>query len=265
MGRVLILKTILNVPSEAQLYFQNPGSTSMEKIIDLHNDIMVFLVFIMFFISWMLLRIVWLFRIKNTKTIRFSFQHHTLLEQVWTIIPAVILVLIVTPSFSLLYAMDELRDPKLTVHVMGRQWYWSYEYPDKVYNNNVPAAQMETLQFDSYMLDEAELPEGGFRLLEVDNPLILPIRVSIRLLGTSRDVLHSWAIPALGQKFDCCPGRLVQSALFITKSGTYYGQCSELCGQNHSFMPIVVHAVSAGRFILLLKEALFKLAAEENR
>lgn len=218
--------------------FQPACSTTMEKIIDLHNDIMVFLVFIMFFITWILLRIIWLFRSSNKKTLRFNFQHNTLLEQIWTIVPAIILLLIATPSFSLLYALDETKtfSPKITLHAIGNQWFWSYNYIDYELNK----LTQETLNFDSYMLTEENLDFGALRLLEVDNIVHLPTKTPIRVLITARDVLHSWAIPSLGIKMDACPGRINQISLFITKPGIFYGQCSELCGVQHAFMPIVI-------------------------
>lgn len=215
----------------------------MDKIIDLHNDIMVFLVFILIFISWMLGRIIYLFRSQNKNTIRFRFQHNSRLEQIWTIIPALLLLLIATPSFSLLYSLDEssMFTPKMTLHVIGNQWYWTYNYPEIV--TSIKGNNIETLQFDSYMLTEENLPKGGFRLLEVDNMVYLPVQTNIRVLVTSRDVLHSWAIPALGVKIDACPGRINQISLYIKRTGTFYGQCSELCGVQHSFMPIAVKAI----------------------
>lgn len=224
-------------------YFQTSCSPTMDKIIDLHNDIMVFLVFILIFISWMLGRIIYLFRSQNKNTIRFRFQHNSRLEQIWTIIPALLLLLIATPSFSLLYSLDEssMFTPKMTLHVIGNQWYWTYNYPEII--TSIKGSNIETLQFDSYMLTEENLPKGGFRLLEVDNMVYLPVQTNIRVLVTSRDVLHSWAIPALGVKVDACPGRINQISLYIKRTGTFYGQCSELCGVQHSFMPIAVKAI----------------------
>ena len=225
-------------------YFQPSCSSTMDKIIDLHNDIMVFLVFIFIFISWLFIRIIYFFRSKNKNTIRFRFQHNSKLEQIWTIIPAIILLVIATPSFSLLYSLDETKmfNPKITLHVIGNQWYWTYNYPEiisKIESN----INWESLQFDSYMLTEETLPKGGFRLLEVDNMVYLPVQTNIRILVTSRDVLHSWAIPSLGIKIDACPGRINQISLYIKRAGTFYGQCSELCGVQHSFMPIAIKAI----------------------
>lgn len=245
------MKLLYNIPIKWQFNFQDPASSAMEKIIDLHNDIMVFLVFIMFFISWMLIRTIVLFNSDNINTIRFSFQHHTFLEQIWTIIPAVILLMIATPSFALLYAMDELRDPKLTIHCIGNQWFWSYNYPDYTLNQTIDNFKNEeTISFDSYMITEDNLTIGSFRLLEVDNQVHLPIKQSIRLLISSRDVLHSWSVPSLGIKMDGCPGRTNQVALFLTRKGIFYGQCSELCGVQHAFMPIVIRGESLSKFLM---------------
>lgn len=224
-----------------QVNFQTPATEIMEKIVDLHHDVMFFLVLIVTFVSWMLLRIIVLYNKENVTTLRVAFAHHTLLEKVWTYIPTVILVLIAAPSFSLLYSIDALVEPKISVKVIGHQWYWSYETTDM--------QSAKDVNFDSYMVAEDELKLGGLRLLEVDNRLVLPIRTNIRLIITAVDVLHSWAIPAFGLKMDAVPGRLNQVSLYINRPGTYYGQCSELCGINHSFMPIVVEAVTVEEYI----------------
>ena len=231
---------IFDAAAPWQMNFQAPATEIMEKIVDLHHDLMFFLVVIVVFVSWMLARIISVYGQENKTAVRAGFIHHTGLEIVWTIVPAVILFFIALPSFALLYSMDEIRNPQITVKVVGHQWYWSYETTDMVSSQDV--------NFDSYMLLEADLPKGALRLLEVDNRLALPIRTNIRVLLTAADVLHSWAIPALGVKMDCCPGRLNQVSLNINRAGTFYGQCSELCGINHSFMPIVIDCVSAEQY-----------------
>jgi cytochrome c oxidase subunit 2 len=180
-----------------------------------------------------------LFKETNTKTVRFAFDHHTHLELIWTIIPTIILILVAIPSFALLYAVDELHNPKITMKVLGNQWYWSYEFSDYVVNG-----PEDSVKIDSYMILEDDLKKGQLRLLEVDERIFLPEHISIRVLVTSRDVLHSWAVPSLGVKMDACPGRLNQVGMFIRRRGVYFGQCSELCGINHAFMPIVIEAVS---------------------
>jgi len=151
------------------------------------------------------------------------------------------------PSFALLYSMDEVIDPIITLKVIGNQWYWSYEYSDNLEFSDEP------LIFDSYMIQEDDLAIGQFRLLEVDNRVLVPTNSHIRVLITASDVLHSWAIPSLGIKLDACPGRLNQTSMFIKREGVFYGQCSEICGVNHAFMPIVVEAVSLEDYLTWLK------------
>ena len=179
-------------------------------------------------------------------------QHHTFLEIIWTVLPCVILLLIAIPSFSLLYAIEDFNVIESTIKVIGNQWYWSYEFPGNGFEKT----------FDSVMISEIDL-EDGLRLLEVDNRLVLPIEKQIRLFITSTDVLHSWAIPSLGIKMDACPGRLNQVALWINRKGVYYGQCSEICGINHSFMPIVLQAVDETTFFeWFLSDSTFGKAAK---
>lgn len=228
-----------DAPKKWQMNFQEPASPIMEKIIDLHHDIQFFLIIIIIGVLWMLVRSIYLFREENTETIRYSFDHHTLVELIWTIIPTVILIFIAIPSFALLYAIDELHNPKITLKAIGNQWYWSYEFSDYI-----GEISNESIDFDSYMILEEDLVEGAYRLLEVDERVLLPERTSIRVLVTSLDVIHSWAIPSLGIKMDACPGRLNQVGMYIRRRGIYFGQCSELCGVNHAFMPIVIEAVS---------------------
>lgn len=236
----------LDAPVAWQMNFQTPATEIMEKIVDLHHDVMFFLVVIVSFVSWMLLRIISLYNKDNSVTLRVAFSHHTLLEKIWTYIPAVILVLIAAPSFTLLYSIDALVEPKITMKAIGHQWFWTYETTDMTSAKDV--------NFDSYMVAEDELAVGGLRLLEVDNRLTLPVRTNIRMLITAVDVLHSWTVPAFGLKMDAVPGRLNQVSLYINRPGVYYGQCSELCGVNHSFMPIVVNAVAAEEYVAWIKK-----------
>jgi cytochrome c oxidase subunit 2 len=154
-------------------------------------------------------------------------------------------MIIAISSFALLYSLDEVINPSMTLKVIGHQWYWSYEYSDSSNPKNI-------LNFDSYMKSEEDLTLGNFRLLEVDNRIVLPIKIHIRLLVTAADVLHSWAVPSLGIKVDACPGRLNQVFLFLKREGVFYGQCSEICGINHGFMPIVVQGVKIDKFISYL-------------
>ncbi len=226
-----------------QLGLQDPATPVMEGIINFHNHLMFFMVFIAMFVFWMLSRILAYFTIeKNPKAEQFT--HSTILEIVWTIIPACVLLVIAIPSFALLYSLDEMIDPTTTLKIVGHQWYWSYEYSD--YSTLEGG---DTLNFDSYMLPVEDIVTGAFRLLEVDNRVLLPINTHIRLLVTAADVLHSWAVPSFGIKVDACPGRLTQASLFLKRAGVYYGQCSEICGVNHAFMPIVVRGVPVDEYV----------------
>ena len=221
-----------------QIGFQAPATPLMEGIIVFHNHIMFFLIGVGVFVMWLLFRCLSFYNAETNKEAIDNFTHATVVEIVWTIVPAFILILIAVPSFALLYAMDEDGIvPVVTLKVVGHQWYWSYEYSDVLNEEN------KGLNFDSYMITEENLQPGHFRLLEVDNRIVLPVNTHIRVLITAADVLHSWAVPSFGVKVDACPGRLNQTILFIKTEGRFYGQCSELCGTNHGFMPIVVEAV----------------------
>jgi len=372
-----------DAPVSWQLGFQNPATPIMESLITLYNYIFIFIILIFVVVIWFLVRSLYLFHeSKNPES--FEFNHDPVIETVWTIAPAFILIAIAIPSFSLLYAMDEVVSPALTVKAIGHQWYWSYEVNvsridylfdyiqartpmikgksgtkaiysfqqlnefGKKFSNMVEGPSLlrrsllyktlrhtiafkpypyifnfstaveracqdiskpfpyeffkpefnlffdkepgksfkkfyevrtglfhllafigfdrqnrhsftfisPTLKFNSYMVPEADLPFGGLRLLEVDNRLVLPVGLHIRLLVTSTDVIHSWAVPSLGIKIDAIPGRLNQTGIFINRSGIFYGQCSELCGVNHAFMPIVIEAVPLDKFIKLSRIAL---------
>nr|YP_009389220.1 cytochrome c oxidase subunit 2 [Thorea hispida]ARX95964.1 cytochrome c oxidase subunit 2 [Thorea hispida] len=227
-------------PENWQFSFQDPATPVMEGIINLHHDLMFFVCLISVFVTWVLTRTLWYF--KNTQNnVSSSVTHGTLIEIIWTITPASILLIIAVPSFSLLYAMDEVLSPAVTIKTLGHQWYWSYEYSD--YNN------IKTVNFDSYMIPEEDLEIGQLRLLEVDNHIIIPVNTHVRIIVSAVDVLHSWAVPSLGIKCDAVPGRLNQTSVFIKREGLYYGQCSEICGLNHGFMPIVVEAVPLLNYI----------------
>lgn len=219
---------------EWQLGFQDPASPIMDGIITLHHEIMYFLIVIVILVSWMLFRIIQLFS-KQTPS---SATHNVDLEIVWTTVPSILLLLVAIPSFSLLYSLDELTSPEITIKVLGNQWYWTYEY----------SGFNQEILLDSYLVLNDDLVLGSLRLLEVDNRLVLPIETPIRLFITSTDVLHSWAIPSLGVKMDACPGRLNEISIWIDREGVYYGQCSEICGLNHAYMPIVIEGVSPRTF-----------------
>nr|YP_008994209.1 cytochrome c oxidase subunit 2 [Rhodymenia pseudopalmata]AGO19261.1 cytochrome c oxidase subunit 2 [Rhodymenia pseudopalmata] len=231
-----------DAPENWQLSFQDPATPIMEGIINLHHDLMFFICVISIFVSWMLGKTLWHFESTQNSSPS-SLSHGTLIEVIWTVTPAFILLLIAVPSFSLLYAMDEVISPAITIKTLGRQWYWSYEYSDYLNDEN------EAIIYDSYMIPEEDLKVGQLRLLEVDNRMVVPINTHIRVIVSAADVLHSWAVPSLGVKCDAIPGRLNQISLFIKREGLYYGQCSEICGINHGFMPIVVEAVALPNYI----------------
>nr|QLM01143.1 cytochrome c oxidase subunit 2 [Pusa hispida] len=214
-----------------QMGLQDATSPIMEELLHFHDHTLM----IVFLISSLVLYIISL--MLTTKLTHTSTMDAQEVETVWTILPAIILILIALPSLRILYMMDEINNPSLTVKTMGHQWYWSYEYTD-----------YEDLNFDSYMIPTQELKPGELRLLEVDNRVVLPMETTIRMLISSEDVLHSWAVPSLGLKTDAIPGRLNQTTLMAMRPGLYYGQCSEICGSNHSFMPIVLELVPLSHF-----------------
>lgn len=215
----------------------------MEGIINLHHDLMFFITFIFFFVLIVLARTLWFFSNVKIKDLDCrNVVHGTAIEIIWTVTPSLILIVVALPSFALLYSIDEIIDPAITLKCIGLQWYWNYEFSD--FESNLGA-----INFDSYMIPEDELEYGELRLLEVDNRIVLPINIHIRILVSAADVLHSWAIPSLGIKVDACPGRLNQTALFILRSGVFFGQCSEICGVGHANMPIVIEAVELDKYI----------------
>ena len=240
----LLNKIYADAPEPWQYGFQDSATPVYEGIISLHDTVMFYLVLIIIAVLWMILAITYFFISSKNKFVHKFLRHGTLIEIIWTITPAFVLIAIAFPSFQLLYLMDEVIDPAITIKAIGHQWYWSYEYSDYVNKNN------EFLEFDSYMVPTDELNEGDLRLLEVDNRIIVPIQTHIRVVVTAADVLHSWAVPSLGVKIDCVPGRLNQTSMIIKREGVYYGQCSEICGVQHGFMPIVIQAVPVENYIL---------------
>ena len=199
-------------------------------------------VVILIFVMWMLGRTLWHFHwTKNP--VPSKIIHGTVIEVAWTVTPSLILMIIAVPSFALLYSMDEIVDPSITLKAIGHQWYWTYELSDYSENDE------NSIVFDSYMVPEDDLTLGQLRLLEVDNRVVLPIQTHVRVLVTAADVLHSWAVPSLGVKCDAVPGRLNQTSIFLQRPGVFYGQCSEICGINHGFMPIVVEAVPVEKYV----------------
>lgn len=244
--QILINKN--DAPEAWQFGFQDPATPMAEGMISFHHYLMFFVLIIGIIVCWLMYKAVTLFNIDVHPTPQ-KFTHSPALEIIWTVIPAVILLILAAPSFSLLYSLDETIDPDLTLKIIGHQWYWSYEYSDPIILEDENLTEVAgDIAFDSYLIQEADLELGQLRLLEVDNRLALPVNKHIRLLITSADVLHCWAVPSFGIKVDACPGRLSQASLFILREGSYYGQCSEICGVNHGFMPIVVDVKSADAY-----------------
>nr|ADK97570.1 cytochrome c oxidase subunit 2 [Peripatoides sp. DVL-2010] len=219
-----------------QFLFQDGASPLMEQLIFFHDHTMMILILITILISYMMMSLI------MSKFLNRVLLEGQEVETMWTIFPAIVLIFIALPSLHLLYLLDEVNNPLLTLKVLGHQWYWSYEYSD-----------FKDLEFDSFMLPLEELSSGNFRLLDVDNRVLLPSKTQIRMLISAADVLHSWTIPALGVKVDAVPGRLNQTMIYISHVGLFFGQCSEICGANHSFMPIVIESVPMYWFLLWVK------------
>ena len=237
-----------DTPRPWGIYFQNSGTPQMEGLVELHDNILFYLVIILFCVGWMLICV-----LRKYSDLRLSIpsrfvNHGTLVELLWTITPALILIFIAFPSFRLLYLMDEISDPSMAILAEGHQWYWSYQYPDFL------DSEQEFIEFDSYLVPESDLEEGQLRMLEVDNRVIIPELTHVRFIVTALDVIHSFACPSLGIKCDAYPGRLNQVSVFINREGTFYGQCSEICGVLHSSMPIVIESVSIEKFLGWLQE-----------
>jgi cytochrome c oxidase subunit 1 len=234
---------------ESESNFQRPSTEIMQLLLNIHHDIMFYLIVIVIFVLMLLINVIILFRIQNKNTIRYAFTHDSNFELMWTFIPTFIVMSIMTASYAILFVLGTTPDPYMSIRIIGHQWYWSYEYPQL--NLIVDDAKIiqEQVNFDSYMLLEDDLVVGQRRLLEVDNRLNVPSNQWVLLYITSADVLHSWALPSCGVKVDACPGRMTTWPLRIKHSGIYYGQCSELCGVNHAFMPIVVEAFKLFKFI----------------
>ena len=221
---------------------QDPATPVAEGIIRFHHDLIIILIFVVVFVSWILFRILLKFDSQNNPNPS-QVVHGTTIEIIWTLVPAFLLIVIAVPSFALLYSVDEVVDPSITLKIVGHQWYWSYEYSDYT------TEEGESILFDSYILPEDELEVGNLRLLEVDNRIVLPESTHIRLIVTSADVLHCWTIPSFGVKIDACPGRLNEASLFIQRQGVFYGQCSEICGINHGFIPICVEVLNLENYL----------------
>jgi len=230
-------------PTPWQMGLQAAGSPSAERLQEFHTLLTIICAGIVIFVS-ILLVIVMVKYNRKANPVPSKNAHNTLLEVVWTAVPVLLLVAITIPSFRILYYLDRVEEADMTIKIVGHQWYWSYEYPDH-----------EDLTFDSLLVTEDELEEGQPRLLTVDNALVVPAGKNIRLIMTSDDVIHSWAVPSLGVKLDTVPGRINETWVSVNEPGLYYGQCSELCGVNHGFMPITVRAVSEDELAVWLNGA----------
>nr|AEH21215.1 cytochrome c oxidase subunit II [Himacerus apterus] len=216
----------------SNLSLQDSNSPLMEQLIFFHDHTMMILVMITTLVTYLMLTMF------SNKYINRLLLEGQVIELMWTIMPAITLVFIALPSLRILYLMDEINNPLITVKAIGHQWYWSYEYSD-----------FNKIEFDSYMKPTNTLKENEFRLLDVDNRMVLPINTQIRILVTATDVIHSWTVPCLGVKIDATPGRLNQGSFSINRPTIMFGQCSEICGTNHSFMPIVMEAINMNQFI----------------
>ncbi len=239
-------------PEPWQIGFQPAATPVMERLTAFHDLLLWIIVAITLFVTALLAYVCVRFRADRNPTPSRR-THNALLEVAWTAVPVLILVVIAIPSFKLLYYMDRVEDAELTIKAIGNQWYWTYEYPDN-----------GEFTFDAYMVADEDLEAGQPRLLTTDAAVVLPVDTTIRVLVTATDVLHSWAVPAFGVKIDAVPGRLNETWLRIEEPGMYYGQCSELCGDYHGFMPIMIKAVPKDEFEAWVKEAQAEYARAEG-
>lgn len=215
-----------------QLLFQDASSPIILQLISFHDHTLIILTLVITVVTYALYVL-----ILNKYTNRYLIEAQQI-ETIWTILPAIILLFLALPSLRLLYLTDEIRNPRITLKAIGHQWYWRYEYTDFI-----------DIEMDSYIVPTSDLSIGEFRLLEVDNRVVLPIQIEIRMLVTAADVIHAWTVPSLGVKVDAVPGRLNQLGFTINQPGVFYGQCSEICGANHSFIPISIESVNLNTFI----------------
>ena len=242
---------LANQPKEWQLGFQKAASQGMEDIVWFHDYMLLpiitaITVFVLFLLLYTCVR----FRASKNK-VASTTSHNTTIEVLWTLIPCLILVVMAVPSFKVLYTQDTIPKADVTIKAVGYQWYWGYEYPD------------ENIIFDSYMVDEKDLKENQPRLLTVDNEIYVPVNKVIKVMITANDVLHAWALPSFGVKRDAIPGRINETWFKADRTGTYYGQCSELCGIKHAFMPITVNVVTEEEYNQWLNKAKVEFAKEE--
>jgi len=244
-------EVLANQPKEWQLGFQNPASGGMRDIVNFHDNLLLpIIIAITVFVLFLMLYACVRFRASANPNPS-KRTHNVTVEILWTLIPCLILIVMAVPSFKILYKQDTIPKADLTIKAVGYQWYWGYEYPD------------ENIIFDSYMIEEKDLKADQPRLLAVDNEVIVPVNKVVKVLITANDVLHAWALPSFGVKRDAVPGRINETWFKAEKEGTYYGQCSELCGIKHAFMPITVKVVSEEDYQEWLSEARVKFAKEE--
>lgn len=236
-------------PVNWQLGLQEPATPVMARIVDFHDQLLVIITVISLFVLGLLAVVVVRFNEKRNP-VPSRTAHHTTLEVCWTVFPVLILVFIATKSFPLLYYADHVTEPAMTIKAIGHQWYWSYEYPDS-----------GNFTFDAYLNQEAT---GDQRLLETDNHVVVPVNTKIRLLLTADDVIHAFAMPAFGIKLDAVPGKVNETWMEVTREGMFYGQCSELCGNGHGYMPIAIEVVSKEKFDAWVTEAQSKFATVDG-
>ncbi|MFK8040002.1 MAG: cytochrome c oxidase subunit II [Rickettsiaceae bacterium] len=234
-------------PEPWQISFQEAASPVMKDLNEFHNLLLIIISSIVFFVFCLLVYVCIRFR-ASANPVPATFSHNILIEVIWTVIPIIILIVIAVPSFRILKMADYIPESEVTIKIVGHQWYWNYSYPD------------ENIQFDSYIIPDNELQSGQLRLLEVDNRLVIPENTVVKFLVTAGDVIHSFAVPSFGIKTDAVPGRTNESWVKVIKQGTYYGQCSELCGVNHGFMPIAVDVVSKEEYQRWIEQAKIKFA-----
>ncbi|MGE3967936.1 MAG: cytochrome c oxidase subunit II [Dongiaceae bacterium] len=244
----LVPGTASAAPEPWQMHFQPAVTPVMEQITSFHHFLLIVIVAITVFVMLLLLIVIVRFN-ERANPVPSKTSHNTLVEVVWTVVPVLILVGIAIPSFKLMYFADRTEEAEMTIKAIGHQWYWSYEYPD---NGN--------FTFDALLVPDEELKPGQLRLLETDNRVVIPVNTKIRLLITASDVIHSFAVPSFGVKLDAVPGKTNETWTEVTQEGVYYGQCSELCGDNHAYMPITVEVVSKEKFAAWVAEAQQKFA-----
>ena len=246
------LPALSNGAIDWQLGFQKPASDVMRNVYDLHNFVLIMMTAITIFVLFLIFYVVFRFR-RKANPVASKTTHNTFIEILWTGIPVIILIFMAIPSFKLVYQQDVIPETDMTIKVIGHQWYWEYQYPEH-----------GDLSFESYMVPDDELEEGDIRLLTVDNHLVLPANKNIHVLVTGGDVLHSFAMPSLGVKKDAVPGRLNETWFNIDEPGIYRGQCSEICGTGHGYMPIVIEALNETDFNNWIIEQKNKLAMSNN-